>query len=130
MIPESVIRRLLDKEVLAKILVATESKGYKNIAIFMPIMESQNNQLHFLVEANRERISLFDLASLTRKIAESLQVEDIILLEEAHFAPEYIPRFIGPRCCLATSPIDNIEKFCMSYLINPIQEFQELSIKH
>jgi hypothetical protein len=112
MIPSKVLQRLINTEVLTQIIAAAEAKGFKDIAIFKPVMESQANNLHFLATPGRNGLTDFDQASLIRRIKEILQTDNIIVEDEQDYNSEDRGMVIGKICPLYGNSLENIARFC------------------
>lgn len=117
MIPEQVINKLLTLETMQALLEVIATKGYKNPIVFKPVMESQANKLHFLVTPSRNDLTDFDQASLTRRIKEILQTDNIIVEDEQDYNPEDRSMVIGKACPLTGIPLETIAKFCHDELV-------------
>ena len=116
MIPSKVLQLLINAEVIKAIVTAAESKGYKNIALFKPAMESQADKLHFLVSPNKQGLSLFEQSRLGRRLEEILQSENITLMDESHIAEQDKSKIISQICLLSDNSLENVTRFCSEEL--------------
>jgi hypothetical protein len=116
MIPSRVLEKLASPDVLNAILKITEAKGYKDITIFRPAIETQDDKLHFLVTPNRDGLSLFDQVRLTSEIKKLLEFDEIILEDVTAFEAEAKRDIIGKSCPLSNNSIENIVQFCTEEL--------------
>jgi hypothetical protein len=116
MIPDDILVKLSDLNNIKQILQKANAKGYKTVMIFKPVIESQMNNLHFLVIPDNPNVSLFNQGSLSRHIKKILGFENVIVENESTLTDVDKPRIIGERCLLSENNIGNIKHFCEEHL--------------
>lgn len=87
------------------------------MALFRPIIDSQQGHLHFLVTPLRNNLSLFDQSSIMRHIKKVLEFDNVIVEDETTLDASAKPHIIGSRCPLSENNVDQIRHFCSTQLL-------------
>lgn len=117
MLTEKIIEDFIKS--IPTILDKASEIGFSHLRIFKPLMQSEQDKLHFLVKKEDENIDLFDIAKLELYIANTLHYDEkIIVLTENELDQQGKEKIIGSVMPIYLNNIQEIADFCKSELIH------------